>query len=174
MSRTLRASFPTELLVSIVPHLTQHAVFQINFNATKANKDNRPPILEITGEGWIDYKSWFKAAFGDFIQVFRNDTITDKSMNVIMDGIALYPGESVSEGWFILSIDTGRILKRSNFEVCQKYSERAIRFLVELAMEDNKKSEGVHRHGTDIDRIQDKSAKSDKRINCGSFGSGSR
>ena len=54
-----------------------------------------------------------------------------------------------------MSIDTGRVVKRSDFEVCLKYLERAIKFLIELAMHDNKKSEGVHRHETDIDRIQD-------------------
>ena len=81
--------------------------------------------------------------------------VPDKSRSVTMDAIALYPGESVSEGWFVLSIDTGRILRRSNFVVCEKYSERAIRFLVDLAMHDNKISERVHRHGTDIDRIQE-------------------
>ena len=155
VSRTLRASFPTALPVSLVPHLVQHALFQVNFNETRANRDKRPPILEITGEECIDYGGWFKAAFGDFIQVFQNDMVPDKSRSVTMDAIALYPGESVSEGWFVLSIDTGRILRRSNFVVCEKYSERAIRFLVDLAMHDNKISERVHRHGTDIDRIQE-------------------
>ena len=151
MLRTLRASFPTALTVSLVPQLIQHAVFQINFDATRANKEERPPTLEITGEQWIDYNTWFKAGFGDFIQAFRNDTITEKSMEVTMDGIALYPGESIAGGWYILSIDTGRVVKRSNFEVCPKYSERAIRFLVNLALEDYRKSEKVNRHETDID-----------------------
>ena len=87
--------------------------------------------------------------------MFRNDAVMEKSMDVMMDGIALYPGESAAEGWYILSIDTGRVIKRSNFEVCPKYSERAIQFLLELAANDYRRSETVHRHERDIDRIKD-------------------
>ena len=46
-------------------------------------------------------------------------------------------------------------MKRSNFEVCSKYSERAIRFLSELALDYYNESAKVERHETDIDRIQD-------------------
>ena len=48
MARTLRASFPTAFPVSQVPHLIQHAVFQIYFNATRSNIDKKPPWLAIT------------------------------------------------------------------------------------------------------------------------------
>ena len=155
VARTLRASFPTALPVSLVPHLIQHAIFQVNFSGTKANLNEKPPFLEITGESVIDYGSWFKAGFGDFVQVYKNDTIMEKSLDVTMDGIALYPGESITEGWYILSLDTGRVIKRSNFEVCPKYSERAIQYLIELANDDYRKSEKICRHVLDVDRIQD-------------------
>ena len=89
------------------------------------------------------------------MQVFKNDAIMEKSMDVTMDGIALYPGEVAEEGWYILSLDTSKVIKRSNFEVCPKYSERAIEYLVELAAEDYRKSERVLRHERDVDRIQD-------------------
>ena len=155
VARTIKASFPTALPVSLVPHLIQHAVFQVNFNTTKANRDERPPILAITGQSYIDYVRWFRAGFGDFIQVFKNDTVIDKSVEVSMDAIALYPGETAEEGWYVLSLDTGRVVKRSNFKVCLKYSERAIRFLADLALEDLQGTIGVERHQMDIDRIQD-------------------
>ena len=155
MARTIKASFPTSMPVSLVPHLLQHAVFQINFNTTRSNKDERPPYLAITGQSSIDYGRWFRAAFGDFIQVFKNDQVMDKSKEMSMDAIALYPGESAEEGWHVLSIDTGRVVKRSNFLVCTKYSERAIRFLADLALADLQGSIGVERHPMDIDRVED-------------------
>ena len=89
------------------------------------------------------------------IQVFKNDTIMDKSMEVSMDAIALYPGETPEEGWHVLSIDTGRVVKRSKFQVCSKYSERALRFLADLALADFDSAIGVERHQMNIDRVQD-------------------
>jgi hypothetical protein len=72
-----------------------------------------------------------------------------------MDAIALFPGYTPVEGWHILSIDTGRVIRRSNFQVCSKYSERAIRFLADLAIMDFDSIKGVERHQMDIDRVQD-------------------
>ena len=71
--------------------------------------------------------------------------MVEKSQEVIVDAIALYPGVTAEEKWYVLSIESRMVVKRSNFEVCSKYSERAIKFLSELALEDYNMSAAVER-----------------------------
>ena len=85
----------------------------------------------------------------------RNDQVTDKSRDLYFEAIALYPGETPAEGWYVLNLDTMRVVKRSNFVVCTKYSERTIRVITEKAQDDYRGYIGVPRHEKDNDRVVD-------------------
>ena len=121
------------MLVIVLSKLTWKRTCQVNFDSTMANIEEKPPVLAITGEKVINYTEWFRVSFGDLLHVFRNDQTMDESSKVTFEAIALYPGETTAEGWYALSLDTMRVVKRPNFEVCTKYSERAIRILTEFS-----------------------------------------
>ena len=68
--------------------------------------DNLSPATLITGIPPPSYKEITKLKFGDYVEIPYEETKNDNTTR-IMGGIALYPSNNSSVGWYVISLITG-------------------------------------------------------------------
>ena len=152
-SRVLKQIFPTSIPMSFVPHLVQAAVIQINCNVSRSNELGKPPVLLFERIPSYSFDRFCSPAFGDMCLTHKEDAVPDKAQRYTAEAIALYPADTLEEGFWFYLAGIRQLVKRSTFKKCQVYTESIIRALVEIVERDISAAATLQRPSYDFEPL---------------------
>ena len=130
-ARVLKTIFPTSLPLSLVPHLVQASIWQINTNICKGNPGDIPPLLALERVSSFSFDRVYSPAFVDIILTHREDVVPDIAADYTNEAIALYPADTQEEGFYFYIPLTKDVVKRVTSTKCEVYTEIIIRALLQ-------------------------------------------
>lgn len=151
--RVIKTGFPTSLPHSLAPHLVKHAEMQVNTTVSQSNVNQKPPQLEVDKEDSLDYQHCFPCSFGDMAIVHKKSMVADKAEDYAFEGIALYPAENKSSGYYFLNLTTGTVVPRTSYEVMPSYTFKARKILQSIYDKDMKKAAKLRQFRGDVDPL---------------------
>ena len=124
ISRVLKQIHPTNVPLSLVPHLVQAAVSQINCNICRSNDSVILPVLLFERIPAYSFDSFCSPAFGDMCLTHREDAVPDKAQRYTSEAIALYPVDTPEEGFWFYLVGVRQLVKRATFKKCLVQQQR--------------------------------------------------
>ena len=111
--RRIHASMPYRLFPTLLVFLVAFAVSRLNIWPSAHNPLQLVPRHALTGKA-CDAKTVLQAGFGDYCVADSSNADTENNMKPrAVECISLFPVGNSSGDWHCMSIDTGRMIKRS-------------------------------------------------------------
>jgi hypothetical protein len=110
--RSVKASLPWQLPMSLVKDLVAFVVSRINMERSAAINLNVAPKVLFTGMK-SDFKKEFSLAFGDYCEVYDGTDNTSRERSVLC--IALYPCNNAAGSWAFLNLKSKQQLRRTQW-----------------------------------------------------------